>query len=98
MAVNLFDAAALGGNRDAVPGLLGAGARPDVIVVSASSGRSALYPAAYCGQEVAGICLVAAGADVNFEDPVDKWSLSRTKPFEGENAQLVEYLTVSGAN
>ena len=71
----MLDAAARGGNEEVVSGLLRAGARPDVNVVSAYPGRSALYTAVHCGQEVASIRLVVAGADVNFEDPVDKSSV-----------------------
>ena len=67
----LLDAAALGGNKDVVSGLLRAGAQPDVNVVSVSSGRSALWTATVIGHEAVGIRLIVAGANVNFEDPVD---------------------------
>ena len=67
----LFDAAAQGGNVEVVSGLLAAGAGPDVNMVSASSGRSALSLATSLGHEDAARRLVSAGADVHFCNPRD---------------------------
>ena len=67
----LFDAAARGGNAEIVSGLLRAGARPDLNIVSDSSGLSALYLAAELGHEEVACRLAVAGADVNFCAPAD---------------------------
>ena len=93
----LLDAAALGGNEDIVSALLRAGAQPDVNVVSASSGRSALYTAVSCGHEAVGIRLAIAGADVNFEDPAEKASILHAATHHG-HAQLVSHLVMGGAD
>ena len=61
----LFHAAAKGGNAEVVSALVAAGAQPDVNVVSAPSGLSALYVATDLGHEDAARRLVTAGADVN---------------------------------
>ena len=68
----LFDAAAVGGNEEVVSALVAAGAGPDVNVVSASSGKSALYLATSLGHEDAARRLVMAGARVSFYDANDK--------------------------
>lgn len=68
----LFDAAARGGNTEIMARLLKAEARSDINVVSDSSERSALYLATTFGHEEAAICLVEAGADVQFHDPEDQ--------------------------
>lgn len=65
----LFDAAARGGNADLVSGLLRRRALPDLKVVSASSGRSALYLAMF---SVLNTRRGRAGADMSFRDPVDE--------------------------
>ena len=93
----LLDAAALGGNKDVLSSLLLAGAQPDVNVVSVSSGRSALYEATYFGHASVAKGLIAAGADVNFEDPVRKWSVLH-EAVSGGHGRLVIELLIGGAN
>lgn len=93
----LLDAAALGGCADIVSSLLRAGARPDLNVVSASSGRSALYLAASLGHEEAACCLARAGADVNFHDPVDRYDVLAKAADKGLG-ELVGLLLVGGAD
>ena len=93
----MLDAAARGGNEEVVSGLLRAGARPDVNVVSVSSGRSALYTATVIGHEAVAKALIVAGADVNFEDPVDKRSVLHAAVSRGHQ-NLVKDLMISGAN
>lgn len=68
----LLDAAALGGNADVMCALLQAGCGPDVNVVAASTGRSALYQSIVGKNEAAARRPVLFGADVNFEHRADK--------------------------
>ncbi|CAM9848932.1 unnamed protein product, partial [Ectocarpus sp. 13 AM-2016] len=91
----LIDAAALGGSEPVVSALLRAGAQPDVNVVSVSSKRSALYTATVCGHEDAARRLVAAGADVDFEDPVH-WNAVLHEAILGGHIQLVNDLVLVG--
>ena len=93
----LLHAAAVGGNPDVLTALLGAGARPDVNVVSLSPKRSALYVAMVCGHEEVARRLVQAGADVRFEDPVDQCSILHEAACWG-NEQLVNDLLIGGAD
>lgn len=93
----LFDAAALGGNAEVVSGLTAAGAQPDVNVVSASSGLSALYLATSLGHENAARRLVMAGADVNFRDPDGSCDVLDEAVARGCE-ELVDDLLVAGAN
>ena len=92
----LLDAAALGGDANVVSAFVGAGAGPDVNVVSVSSKRSALYTATYCGHEAAARRLIQAGADVNFHDPMDQCSVL-FRAVEGGLEQLVLDLLFHGA-
>ncbi len=92
----LLDAAALGGNADVLAAFLRAGAGPDVNVVSVSSGRSALYTAAYLGHEAAARQLILAGADLDFQDPVNSCGVLH-EAVEGGQAQLVHDLLIAGA-
>lgn len=48
------------------------GALPDINVVSAADGRSALHQATARGHEGVAMHLVIAGADVNFRGPVER--------------------------
>lgn len=93
----MFDAAARGGCMDIVSTLLRAGAKPDLNVVSASSGRSAIYLATSLGHENAACCLARAGADVNFHGPVDDWDVLAKAAYL-ELGELVGLLLVGGAN
>eukprot|EP00752_Nemacystus_decipiens_P014367 g12779.t1 len=93
----LLDAAAVGGSAGVVTALLGAGAQPDVNVVSLSPKRSALYVAMVCGHEEVARRLIQAGADVSFEDPVDQCSVLHEAACWG-NEQLVNDLLVGGAD
>ncbi|CAN0492137.1 unnamed protein product [Ectocarpus sp. 12 AP-2014] len=93
----LIDAAALGGSEPVVSALLRAGAQPDVNVVSVSSKRSALYTATVCGHEDAARRLVAAGADVNFKDPVEQISVLH-EAIGGGHTQLVIDLLLVGSD
>eukprot|EP00752_Nemacystus_decipiens_P014375 g12786.t1 len=93
----LLDAAAVGGNPDVVMALLGAGAQPDVNVVSLSPKRSALYVATICGHEEVARRLIQAGADVRFEDPVDQCSILHEAACDGRG-QLVNDLLIAGAD
>lgn len=92
----LLDAAALGGDANVVSAFVGAGAGPDVNVVSVSSKRSALYTATYCGHEAAARRLIQAGADVNFHDPMEQCSVL-ARAVEGGLEQLVLDLLFHGA-
>ena len=93
----LLDAAAVGGNPDVLTALLGAGAQPDVNVVSLSPKRSALYVATMCGHEEVARRLIEAGADVSFEDPVDRCSVLHEAACDGHE-QLVNDLLIGGAD
>ncbi|CAM9426220.1 unnamed protein product [Ectocarpus sp. 12 AP-2014] len=93
----LLDAAALGGSADVVAALLRAGARPDVKVVSKSPKRSALYAATVYGHVDAAKSLILAGADLEFEDPVDKCSILH-QAADGGHAQLVNELLIGRAD
>lgn len=93
----LLDAAALGGNMDVVSGLLRIGAQPDVNVMSISGRRSPLYTATTNGNEAIARRLVAAGANVNFEDPIDRWSVLH-EAVRGGHGELTDFLLMSRAN
>lgn len=94
----LLDAAAVGGNADVVSALVSAGGTElDVNVVSVSSGRSALYTATHYGHEACARRLIEAGADMNFQDPVDRWSVLH-RAVEGGLEQLVNDLLVGGVD
>ena len=93
----LLHAAAVGGNPDVLTALLGAGARPDVNVVSLSPKRSALYVAMVCGHEEVARRLVQAGADVKYVDPVDQCSILHEAACWA-NEQLVNDLLIGGAD
>eukprot|EP00752_Nemacystus_decipiens_P002752 g2570.t1 len=93
----LFDAAARGGNAEVVSALVAAGAQPDVNVVSAASGRSALFVAASLGHEDAARRLVLAGADVNFRDPGDGCDVL-VKAAEHGCGELVNDLLIGGVD
>ena len=93
----LLDAAALGGSEEVLSGLLGAGAGKDVGVVSVSSGRSALYSAVACGHTGVAEGLIAAGANVSFEDPTDAMPVLH-KAIWGMHGQLVNDLVIAGAD
>lgn len=94
----LLDAGALGGNAQVVSALIRAGSQPDVNVLSPSRGmRSALYTATVCGHEDAGSCLILAGADVLFWDPVDQRNVI-SEAARGGHAQLVHDMLMAGAH
>lgn len=94
----LLDAAALGGNVDVVSALIKAGSKPDVNALSPSRGmRSALYTATVCGHEEAGRCLIFAGADVFFWDPVDQRNVI-SEAARGGHALLVHDMLIAGAH
>ncbi|CAM9758937.1 unnamed protein product, partial [Ectocarpus sp. 8 AP-2014] len=93
----LLDAAALGGSAGVITTLLRAGARPDVKVVSKSPKRSALYAATVYGHVEAAKSLILAGADIEFEDPVDKCSILH-QAAKGGHAQLVNELLIGRAD
>lgn len=80
-----------------MPGLLEGGALPDINVVSAADGRSALYLATASGHETAAMRLVVAGANVHFRDPVDGCDVLY-KAVEGGLSQLTDLVLVAGAS
>lgn len=93
----LLHAAALGGSAKVMFALLRAGAQPDVNVVALGSKRSALYVATMCGHTEAARCLLVAGADVDFEDPVDQRTVLHAAA-RGGHEQLVNDLLIGGAD
>ena len=93
----LLDAAAFGGNANIVSGLLQDGAMPDLNVVSDSSGRSALYLATVLRHEEAACRLAAAGANVDFCDPVDECAVLLAAAQRGLQ-KLTILLVEKGAN
>ena len=93
----LLHAAAVGGNPDVLTALLGAGAQPDVNVVSLSPKRSALYVATVCGHTHVARRLILAGADVRCEDLVDQCSILHEAASDGHE-QLVNDLLIGGAD
>ena len=93
----LLHAAAVGGNPDVLTALLGAGAQPDVNIVSLSPKRSALYVATACGHVEVASRLIQAGADVRFMDPVEQLSVLH-EAARGCHEQLVNELLIGGAD
>ena len=96
--ITLLDAAALGGNVELISAMLRAGARPDAeVLVSSRRRRSPLFIATACGHEEAALRLIAAGADVNFVDPVEKCSVLH-EAAAGGLLELTEFLLTNGAD
>ena len=93
----LLDAAALGGNPDVLSALLRAGCRPDVRVVSVSSGRSALHLSIVCGHTAVAKKLILAGANVKHVDPADKSGPLHVAT-AGGHADVVSDLLLRGAS
>lgn len=92
----LLDASALGGNGRVMSALLRAGCGPDMNVISADSGRSALYQSIVGGHGTAARTLVLVGADVHSEDPIDRRFLLHAAVSVGQD-DLVGDLLVGGA-
>ena len=93
----LLDAAALGGNTDMVSALLRAGAHQEDVNVMSFSRRPPLYLATMSGNDGVARQLVDAGANVNADDPVDKWSVLH-EAVRGGHAGLVDLLLEKRAN
>ncbi len=92
----LLEAAATGGNVELISRLLGS--QPNAgALVSPKGRRSPLFTATACGHEEAALRLIAAGADVNFVDPVEKCSVLH-EAARGGLGELAEFLVMNGAN
>lgn len=93
----LLDAAALGGNPDVLSALLRAGCRPDINVVSAFSGRSALHTSVVCGHTEVARKLILAGANVRHVDPADRCGPLHVAA-AGAHHEVVSDLLLRGAS